>query len=139
MSRYIFYDKENLHDHGFEGIEHLSENDVLIIFYSDKVKSLLITTYLMLKQTRAEVRFIKTTSEGQNALDFQLTCLLGAYIEKHKHGEFYILSKDKGFRFTLNFCKEYLHYEGMLFEQKTSIKEIIYSDKISSINRLKEA
>lgn len=139
MNRYIFYDKENLHDIGLEGIEYLSVNDTLIVFYSDKVKSLLISTYQKLKESKANVIFIRTTSEGQNALDFQLTCLLGVYIEKYQAGEFSIVSKDKGFRFTLNFCKEYLSNEKISFDQYTSIKEIVYEDKLTNVKQLKKA
>ncbi len=131
--------KRTLHDVGLDGLEHLSANDSLIIFYGEKVKSLLISTYLKLKESKANVIFIKTTSQGNNALDFQLTCLLGVYIEKYKTGEFSIVSKDQGFRFPLEFCKEYLSNENISFDQYTSLKEIVYEEKLTNVKQLKKA
>lgn len=59
----------------------------------------------MLKKNVTNLRLIKVTAGGKNALDFQLSTYLGYLIAKteEKNVGYYIISKDQGFDFIVKF------------------------------------
>ena len=75
--RYYFIDYENVHQSGLNGIEKLTENDKLIIFYTTNAETLTFSIYEKLILCKAEIQLYKVQCGGKNALDFQLATFLG--------------------------------------------------------------
>ena len=123
----FFVDFENVNSQGLEGISKLNvdKSDKIIIFYSEKAKSITIDLHKELEKTEIIKEYIKVKVGTANALDFQLSSYLGSYIERSHDSQYYIISKDLGFDAVCSFWKS----------RNITIKRI---DSISSINRNKE-
>ncbi len=79
---YYFIDYENVKNLGLEGIEGLSENDTVIIFYSQNANTITFETHKKLLASKANIVFEKVNIGYKNALDFQLASYLGYFIGK---------------------------------------------------------
>ena len=90
------------------GINDLSANDYVIIFYSQKASSLSFETHKEILSSKATIEYKFVEVGGQNALDFQLASYLGYLINQNESPEskFYIISKDKGYSFVAAFWKK---------------------------------
>ncbi|MDE7167907.1 MAG: hypothetical protein K2O28_03555 [Clostridia bacterium] len=90
------------------GINDLSENDYVIIFYSQKASSLSFDVHKEILTSKATIEYKCVDVGSQNALDFQLVTYLGYLINQHEISEckFYIVSKDKGFSYVVAFWKQ---------------------------------
>ncbi len=95
--RFFLVDYENVHMAGLEGIKKLSDSDTVYIFYSENADSLTFDTLRLLSETKAKTEYIKVKTDGQNALDFQLSSFLGYLLGQHEDARCYIVSRDKGF------------------------------------------
>lgn len=104
MSLY-FIDYENVNESGLEGIDRLSPEDLVVIFYSDGIKSVPMGRTVELVRSRAEVSFIRIEKTGKNYLDFQLATYMGYLIGCGKGKSTVIVSKDTGFDSVVNFWK----------------------------------
>lgn len=104
--RYYLVDYENVHQAGMNGIENLTENDVLVIFYTINAETLTFSIYEKLVQCKAEIQLYKVQCGGKNALDFQLSSYVGYIIGKNPTAEYYIISNDRGYEYIINFWKE---------------------------------
>ena len=126
MSVY-FIDFENVNSNGLIGISktNVNETDKIVIFYSEKAKSITIDLHKELEKTKVVKEYVKVKVGTANALDFQLASYLGAYVEKEKDKRYFIISKDLGFDAVCDFWKS----RGII------IKRI---DSISTIDRNKE-
>jgi hypothetical protein len=96
MAVYLI-DYENVSFHGFAGLNTLSENAELLIFYTENADKLTFALHEQLLNAKAAVRLIKTEAAGKNALDFQLSTYLGYLIARAPDATYYIVSKDAGF------------------------------------------
>ncbi len=101
---YFLIDYENVNVSGFDGIASLTENDALIIFYSNNANTLTFGLHMQLNETRANLQYQKVDSGKKNSLDFQLCSYLGYLIcdTMCKPGEnsknfYYIVSNDLGY------------------------------------------
>lgn len=94
-------DFENVQASGLNGIETLSEDDKVYIFYSTNCK-ISLDYISVLNDCNCEVYYRRTKNGTRNALDFQLVEILGYLIGRHEKREvsvnYYIVSKDTGFR-----------------------------------------
>lgn len=99
MPKRIFYiDLENTKSAGFEGIEELVEDDTVIVFYSENANTITVDAHEKLAICKAMVRFIKSNVGSGNALDFQLSSLLGFDINRcGDNTKYFIVSKDQGY------------------------------------------
>lgn len=90
------------------GINALSENDYVIIFYSQKASSLSFEIHKEILSSKAVVEYKCVDVGSQNALDFQLVSYLGYLIKQNENSEckLYIVSKDKGFSFVATFWEK---------------------------------
>lgn len=91
-------DYENVSASGLSGLEKLTEEDVVYIFYTENADRLTFDAHQRLLESRARVRYYKVESGTKNALDFQLVSFLGYMV--HEHGQaavYHIISKDSGF------------------------------------------
>lgn len=104
--RYYFIDYENVHQSGLNGIEKLTENDKLIIFYTTNAETLTFSLYEKLILCKAEIQLYKVQCGGKNALDFQLATFLGYILGQNTDIDCHIISNDKGYEYVRNFWKE---------------------------------
>lgn len=99
MMNLYFVDYENVNNVGLKGIETLKENDRVIILYSMNASTINIESIKEAFNSKAKVSFLEITSLGKNALDFQLSAILGYCIASCKENNLttYIVSRDRGY------------------------------------------
>lgn len=114
MATYLI-DFENVRSDGLKGINWLSENDIVVIFYSNNADTLTFEAMDLILNSNATIRKFKIARGGKNALDFQLATYLGFLIHENKNPYFYIISKDNGFHYVIDFWKRTYRYEGYVF------------------------
>lgn len=94
---YYLVDYENVKKDGLNGINKLTEEDVVCIFYSENADTLTFGLHRRLNESRANITFQKVEVGTKNALDFQLATFLGYAIAENKEQEYFIVTKDTGF------------------------------------------
>ena len=112
MGTYLV-DYENVHSDGLNGIQNLSKNDCVVVFYSNSAGRIDIDVLVNIK---AKIKFVKAESGTSNALDFQLVTYLCRIAKRRK--KYFIVSADKGFTPVINM----LHNYGIYVEECTSIR-----------------
>lgn len=95
--RTFLIDLENVKNQGMIGVEQLSGEDRVFIFYSESANSLSIPTIQAMNNSKAEIEYVKLQRSGRNAMDFQIVALLGFLIGSEKNGNFCIVSQDNGY------------------------------------------
>lgn len=100
-----FIDYENVHDEGLDGVASLQENDRVIVFYGEQIKSISFERHMEMMNSKARVEYIETHKTAKNYLDFQLSTYLGFLIGKGESGPVYIVSRDTGFDSVIDFWK----------------------------------
>ena len=96
MKAYLI-DFENVKSKGLTGIEQLSPDDKVIIFYSENSDTLNFEMHRKIMTSSADIEYLKVRVGGKNALDFQLSTLLGYLLAKELYTHIFIISGDKGF------------------------------------------
>lgn len=98
---YYLIDFENVKSRGMEGVELLTEEDTVCIFYSDNADSMTFDLHRKLNETKADIIYHKVAVGTKNALDFQLATYLGYLIcgqqREGIHPNYFIVTKDNGF------------------------------------------
>lgn len=98
---YYLIDFENVKSRGMEGVEFLTEEDTVCIFYSDNADSMTFDLHRKLNETKADIIYHKVAVGTKNALDFQLATYLGYLICEQQregiHPNYFIVTKDNGF------------------------------------------
>ena len=98
---YYLIDFENVKSRGMEGVELLTEEDTVCIFYSDNADSMTFDLHRKLNETKANIIYHKGAVGTKNALDFQLATYLGYLICEQQregiHPNYFIVTKDNGF------------------------------------------
>lgn len=98
---YYLVDFENVKSRGMEGVELLTEEDTVCIFYSDNADSMTFDLHRKLNETKANIIYHKVAVGTKNALDFQLATYLGYLICEQQregiHPNYFIVTKDNGF------------------------------------------
>ncbi|MDR0943747.1 MAG: hypothetical protein LBM41_04355 [Ruminococcus sp.] len=107
MKHIFLVDFENVHTGGLKGTKLLSDDDELIIFYSENDTD----SIDFIRELRDDIQYAKIVKNGQNALDFQLSSYLGFIVHKAvcddilENTQFVIVSKDSGFDCVAGFWK----------------------------------
>ncbi len=107
-------DYENVYIEGLSGIEKLTEEDTLHIFYTHNRCGLTFGLYEQLIACRAEVKLNEVAVSPRsgdpvkNALDLQLMLYTGYLMGSGSADRLYIVSKDKDFLLGADFCTHYL-------------------------------
>ena len=101
--RIFLIDFENVHSEGMTGVDHLTDSDEVVIFYSNNADSVSFDVLHKLMFCKSKLSYYKIKRGGKNALDFQLSCYLGYRIHKDPEAEYYIISKDCGYDFIMDF------------------------------------
>lgn len=99
-------DYENLHTSAFSGLEELTEEDRVLVFYTNNSDSLTFSLMQRLNAAKASIEYLRVSCGGKNSLDFQLCSYLGYLMGVHRDTGFCIVSRDKGFTVVLNFWEE---------------------------------
>lgn len=104
--KYFFIDYENIKQDALKGIERLSEEDKVIVFYSEYAQTMTIPMHLQINNSRAEFVFKEVQVGHKNDLDFQLATELGALVGSGMGDEYYIVSYDKGYQSVCRYWQE---------------------------------
>ena len=72
MSVYLI-DYENIKSEGMNGIDELTKDDVVCLFYSENANTMTFRMHRKINDCRADFRFQDVGVGSKNALDFQLT------------------------------------------------------------------
>lgn len=99
-------DFENVTSAGISGIQKLTKEDKVYIFYTVNASSMSFAAHLNLLSSPAEVVYYNVASGGKNALDFQLASFLGYLICQGKEKKFCIISNDRGFEYVKTFWEK---------------------------------
>ncbi len=99
-------DFENVTSAGISGIQKLTKNDKVYIFYTVNASNLSFTAHLNLLSSPAEIIYYNVASGGKNALDFQLSSFLGYLISKGEEKSFCIVSNDRGYEYVRGFWEK---------------------------------
>lgn len=95
MRRVYLIDLENVQSAGLDGIDQLTGEDSIFIFYSDKADNLKVDLVKKILESPAKVDFVKANNGTPNALDFQLISYLFYHVEADT--QYWIVSKDTGY------------------------------------------
>lgn len=91
-------------------IKELEPGDIVTIFYSDKANTLSTDTLQALQSKKVKVRYIYSYPgrKGGNAMDFQITSILGYGIAKlGKKAGYRIISNDNGYNPVATYWRQY--------------------------------
>lgn len=95
MKMIFLVDGDNNIGTGLKGIDMLSEQDTVLIFYQ---KGLTLTKIQKLcAGTAADVQYIESVRGGKNSIDFQIITELGVLVGKREADYAYVISQDKGY------------------------------------------
>ena len=101
--RLYLIDYENVSDAGLVGVDQLTENDIVVIFYGSKVKTVAYESLIAITSSAACIEHMKAEKTAKNYLDFQLTTYLGYKLGQSSYDEIYVISKDSGFDAVVDF------------------------------------
>ncbi len=96
-------DFENVSSAGLSGIQKLTKEDKVYIFYTVNASNMSFAAHMNLLSSPAEITYYNVASGGKNALDFQLASFLGYLICQGKEKKFCIISNDRGFEYVKTF------------------------------------
>lgn len=96
-------DFENVTSAGISGVQKLTKEDKVYIFYTANAANMSFAAHLNLLSSPAEIIYYNVSSGGKNALDFQLSSFLGYLICQGKEKQFYIISGDRGYEHVRSF------------------------------------
>ncbi len=95
MKMIFLVDGDNNIGTGLKGIDMLSDQDSVLIFYQ---KGLTLTKLQKLcAGTAADVQYIESVRGGKNSIDFQIITELGVLVGKREADYAYVISQDKGY------------------------------------------
>ena len=82
MKMLFFIDGDNNITTGLNGLQHLTEEDTVLVFHSQgmalsKIRARCATS-------RAKISFIESVKDGKNSVDFQIVAELGVRIGKNE-------------------------------------------------------
>ncbi len=97
MMKMIFLvDGDNNIGTGLKGIDMLSEQDAVLVFYQ-KTGLALSKIQKLCAGTKADVQYIESVCGGKNSIDFQIITELGVLVGKREADYAYVISQDKGY------------------------------------------
>ena len=122
-------DFENVKSKGLTGIDSLTEYDRVIIFYSENADTINFEMHQKVLISKAEVEYFKVHVGGKNALDFQLSTLLGYLVCKNYYSHIFVISNDKSFDFLHDFWhgKYIASPDCVVYRTKTIAQAINYA------------
>ena len=106
---YFLVDYENMTGcHPFDGVEFLSENDTLVIFFSKNASTIRYGDLLKIEKSNCRVRLIKLVQQRKNGLDFYIASYVGKIFgDGHSFEEAVIITRDTGLNAVSDFWKSF--------------------------------
>ena len=95
MKMIFLVDGDNNIATGLTGIEMLSEQDTVLIFYQKGLA--LAKLQKLCAASKADVQFIESVRGGKNSIDFQIITELGVLVGRREADYAYVISQDKGY------------------------------------------
>lgn len=105
-------DYENVNSAGLEGINKIGKDDLVMIFYSDNANTVTFATMDLIRKSPADIRRYKLKQNSANAADFQICTYLGYLMGMSEATDIFIISRDKGYMSSLEFCRSCLSSAG---------------------------
>lgn len=104
MASYLV-DYENVQGNGLEGLDRLTDDDDVYIFYSDNADKITFALHKLLNEAKAQVHYVHVEVGHKNALDFQLATYLGYLIANQLGEQYFLVTRDNGFEAISRFWK----------------------------------
>ncbi|MCI7351850.1 MAG: PIN domain-containing protein [Ruminococcus sp.] len=101
-------DYENVNSAGLVGINKIDKDDLVMIFYSDNANTVTFATMDLIRKSPADIRRYKLKQTSANAADFQICTYLGYLMGMSDATDIFIISRDKGYMSSLEFCRSCL-------------------------------
>lgn len=150
MALYLV-DYENVNSSGMKGLDHLTENDEIYLFYCPNSNTMSFSLHNSICSSKAKIEFLNCSTGGKNSLEFQIATLLGFLIAKNGNSEYIIVSKDTGFTsvvaFWLNRKVKIMLANNLLKENQNTNENVLltalpnfksdFTKILSIINKLK--
>ena len=96
--KYYLIDYENVNAAGLEGMDEITPDSRVVLFYTKNSSKIDLGVFNLLRSSEAELAVIEV-QHGKQALDIQLASYVGFLIgTEGVDTEYYIVSKDKGYR-----------------------------------------
>ena len=104
MSKIFLVDTENVNFKAVQDYNLLNEEDMIILFLTQRSKLHFDKNKLDALNTKAKLIKIHVEAGTKNSLDFQLVSYLGFMLGEHKkvNNQYYIVSRDKGYLSSIN-------------------------------------
>lgn len=104
MSEIFLIDTENVNFNAIQNCSMLNEDDMIILFLTQRSKLHFNKNKLDSLNTKAKLIKIHVQTGTKNSLDFQLVSYLGFMLGEHKEetNNYYIVSRDKGYLSSIN-------------------------------------
>lgn len=132
-------DFENVTSAGISGVQKLTKEDRVYIFYTANAANMSFAAHLNLLSSPAEIIYYNVSSGGKNALDFQLSSFLGYLISQGKEKQFYIISNDKGYEYVKNFWELSGMADGVTINGSPSVNRTLALEKPFAARIVQEA
>ena len=101
MKTIFLVDGDNNIGTGLKGIDMLSEQDAVLVFYQ-KTGLALSRLQKLCAGTKADVQYVESVRGGKNAIDFQIITELGVLVGKREAEYAYVISQDKGYEASID-------------------------------------
>ena len=108
MTNY-FIDFENVHAEGLKGMSEIEQGDVVYLLYTEMCKNISLDVLESADICGIKIHPLKVDIGTRNALDFQLSSLLGYFIGTNKDKEddkYVIISNDAGYDVVVSFWQK---------------------------------
>lgn len=138
MAVYLI-DFENVTSAGISGVQKLTKEDKVYIFYTANAANMSFAAHLNLLSSPAEIIYYNVSSGGKNALDFQLSSFLGYLISQGKEKQFYIISNDRGYEHVKTFWELSGMAEGVTINGSPSVNRTLALEKPFAARIVQEA
>ena len=140
----FYIDYENVHNAGLKGLELLSKDDYVYIFYSEHANTFNVQSMKLALQSVCGIEFVEATIGIPNAMDFQIVTMVYATVDTDDCH--YIISKDRGFDVAINMgkkcnCTNVERYQdiGQAYTNYMKKKNSIYREVVEALEDKPEA
>ncbi len=132
-------DFENVTSAGISGVQKLTKEDRVYIFYTANAANMSFAAHLNLLSSPAEIIYYNVSSGGKNALDFQLSSFLGYLISQGQDKQFYIISNDRGYEHVKTFWELSGMADGVTINGSPSVNRTLALEKPFAARIVQEA
>lgn len=132
-------DFENVTSAGISGVQKLTKEDRVYIFYTANAANMSFAAHLNLLSSPAEIIYYNVSSGGKNALDFQLSSFLGYLISQGRDKQFYIISNDRGYEYVKTFWELSGMADGVTINGSPSVNRTLALEKPFAARIVQEA